>query len=58
MGGIFLGGGKGVGGGDGGKWVRPQDPPLGSAAAGHLHLLRVHVFWLALFLQLYWSKYL
>ena len=33
-----------MGGGDGGKWVRPQDPILGSAAAGHLHLLRVHVF--------------
>ena len=31
-------------GGDGGKWVRPQDPTLGSAAAGHLHLLRVNVF--------------
>ena len=27
-----------------GKGVRTPDPFLGSAAAGHLHLLRVHVF--------------
>ena len=33
-----------MGGGDGGKWVRPQDPSLGSAAAGNLHLFRVNVF--------------
>ena len=33
-----------MGGGDGGKSVRPQDPSLGSAAAGNLHLFRVNVF--------------
>ena len=31
-------------GGGRGKGVRTQDPFLGSAAAGNLHLLRVQVF--------------